>query len=90
MALRLTAWLEETFASQLLLGNHWLQERNKQRAAGVKPDSERSWGELYCDNGSCLDITNDVHPDRNAYLQIIQACATTCYHHMTRSDFLSL
>jgi hypothetical protein len=76
MALRLAAWLEETLATQLLLGHHWLQEKGQQKAAGIKSDPERAWRELYHDNGSCLDITNDVHPDRNAYLQVLQACET--------------
>jgi hypothetical protein len=74
MAISLTGWLEETFTSQLLLGNHWLQEKHKQKASGVKPDPERAWRGLYHDNGSCLDITNDIHPEHNSYLQIVQAC----------------
>ena len=73
MAIRLTAWLEETFATQLLLGNHWLQEKNKQKERGAKSNTARAWRGLYHDNGSCLDITNDIHPERNSYLRIVQA-----------------
>ena len=76
MAFRLTGWLEETFATQLLLGNHWLQEKNKHKAQGVKSDPEREWRGLYHDSGSCLDITNDTNPERNSYLHIIQARET--------------
>ncbi|KAH3987695.1 hypothetical protein HBI80_100580 [Parastagonospora nodorum] len=72
MAVSLTAWLEEELATQLLLGNHWLQEKNKQKQSGVKADPERVWRGLYHDNGSCLEITNDIHPDRNSFLKIIQ------------------
>jgi hypothetical protein len=74
MAIRLAGWLEETIATQLMLGNHWLQEKNKQKVSDVRTDPERAWRGLYHDNGSCLDITNDVHPERKSYLQIIQAC----------------
>ncbi|KAF2819942.1 hypothetical protein CC86DRAFT_429381 [Ophiobolus disseminans] len=72
MARRLTVWLEETFTEQLLLGNHWLHDQKHKKQRGVKCDPEREWGGLYHDNGSCLDITNDIHPDRNRLLHIIQ------------------
>jgi hypothetical protein len=73
MAVRLTGWLEDTFATQLLLGNSWLLEKNKQKKSGATPGSAQAWSGLYHDNGSCLDITNDIHPERNSYLQILQA-----------------
>ncbi|KAH7078893.1 hypothetical protein BKA63DRAFT_507349 [Paraphoma chrysanthemicola] len=72
MAVSLTAWLEETFATQLLLGNHWLQSKNERKHTGARPEPERAWTGLYHDNGSCLDITNDLHPERNSNLQIVQ------------------
>ncbi|KAH7078195.1 hypothetical protein FB567DRAFT_533373 [Paraphoma chrysanthemicola] len=72
MAVSLTAWLEETFATQLLLGNHWLQSKNEQKHTGARSEPERAWTGLYHDNGSCLDITNDLHPERNSSLQIVQ------------------
>lgn len=72
--IRLAGWLEETFIEQLLLGNRWLQEKNRKRAQGIKPDPESEWRDLYHDNGSCLDITNEFLPgDNDRYLQIIQA-----------------
>jgi hypothetical protein len=73
MAVPLTAWLREELATQLLLGNHWLQEKNNLKESGVKVDPERVWAGLYHDNGSCLEITNDIHPERNSFLKIIQA-----------------
>ena len=86
MAVRLTGWLEETFATQLLLGNNWLQEKNKQKERGVESDPERAWRGLYHDNGSCLDITNDIHPERNSYLRIIQAREIATLHTALLSD----
>jgi hypothetical protein len=80
MAIRLTSWLEEELATQLLLGNHWVQEKNKVKQAGVAADAERVWRGLYHDNGSCLEITNDIHPERNCYLRLTQACAITTLH----------
>ncbi|KNG44208.1 telomerase holoenzyme est3 subunit [Stemphylium lycopersici] len=73
MALRLDGWLEETFESQLLLGNHWLQQRHERKKSGVKGERDRDWEGLYHDNGSCLDITNCIHPERNSALRILQA-----------------
>jgi hypothetical protein len=77
MAVRLTSWLEEELATQLLLGNHWLQEKNKLKESDVKADPERVWRGLYHDNGSCLEITNDIPPERNCYLKLTQACDIT-------------
>lgn len=72
MCTRITSWLEETFETQLLLGHHWLSdELHKQRLVGVKSHFELLG--LYHDNGSCLDITNDIPPEQNSLLQIIQA-----------------
>ncbi|KAH7405983.1 hypothetical protein DE146DRAFT_609392 [Phaeosphaeria sp. MPI-PUGE-AT-0046c] len=80
MAVRLTAWLEEICATQLLLGNHWLNDKNRTRddyrQTGVRVDPEREWEGLYHDNGSCLDITNDIPQGRDCYLTIIKARAT--------------
>ncbi|KAF2031277.1 hypothetical protein EK21DRAFT_63545 [Setomelanomma holmii] len=73
MASYLTAWLEETFATQLLLGNDWLQLRSEQKGKRVKPDPEQAWRGLYHDNGSCLDITNEIHPEHDSCLRVIQA-----------------
>jgi hypothetical protein len=46
MAIRLVAWLEETFAKELLLGNSWLQEKNLNKALGVKLDPDCVGGSL--------------------------------------------
>lgn len=77
MAIRLTAWLEDICATQLLLGNHWLNDKNRirdeYRQTGVKLDPEREWEGLYHDNGSCLDITIDTPPGCECYLTILQA-----------------
>jgi hypothetical protein len=72
--IRLTCWLEETFATQLLLSDDRLQEKNSKKKESVKSDLERAYRGLYHDNGSCLDITNDIDPEHKSYLQIIQAC----------------
>jgi len=83
--IRLTSWLEEKFIEQLLLGNHWLQEKNKKKAQGVKQDPEREWRDLYHDSGSCLDISNDFQSGAvNSYLQIVQV------RELTSSTFTSL
>jgi hypothetical protein len=74
MDTRLNGWLEDTFESQLLLGNRWLRDRHDKKNAGAKTDLDRNWEGLYHDNGSCLDITNHIHPERNTALQVIQAC----------------
>jgi hypothetical protein len=72
MAIRLVAWLEETFAKELLLGNSWLQEKNLNKALGVKLDPDRVWEGLYNDNGSSLDISNDIPAEYKCYLKIVQ------------------
>ncbi|KAH8723121.1 hypothetical protein GQ44DRAFT_685872 [Phaeosphaeriaceae sp. PMI808] len=77
MAVRLQGWLEETIATQLLLGNNWLQQKNSQRSSGVKSETDRAWRGLYHDNGSCLDIINDIDPERNSYLQILSPYVLT-------------
>ncbi|KAI4703353.1 hypothetical protein J4E81_002231 [Alternaria sp. BMP 2799] len=69
MALRLSAWLEETFESQLLLGNQWLQDTFEKNRSGVKAQLHRQW-DVYHDNGSSLDIINYVHSDRNSALLV--------------------
>jgi hypothetical protein len=58
MDVRLHAWLEDTFQSQLLLGNHWLHEKHKKKKPGVKAERDRDGKGIYHDNGSCLDIIN--------------------------------
>ncbi|CAO2657565.1 Nn.00g036910.m01.CDS01 [Neocucurbitaria sp. VM-36] len=72
MDIRLTSWLEHTFQEQLLLGNSWLQDKNKRKESGVRTAFDRDWEDLYHDNGSCLDITNSIHPERNSTLQVVQ------------------
>ncbi|KAI4713228.1 hypothetical protein J4E89_002207 [Alternaria sp. Ai002NY15] len=69
MALRLSAWLEETFESQLLLGNQWLQDTFEKKRSGVRAQLHRQW-DVYHDNGSSLDIINYVHSDRNSALLV--------------------
>lgn len=76
MAVRLNAWLADTFEWQLMLGNHWLRERHEQKKSGVKTERDRAWEDLYHDNGSCLDITNDIHSERSSALQVVQVRAT--------------
>lgn len=72
MAVRLDAWLADTLEWQLVLGNHWLQERHEQKKSGVKTEHDRAWEGLYHDNGSCLEITNDIHSERNSALQVLE------------------
>lgn len=72
MALRLSAWLEETFESQLLLGNQWLQDTFEKKRSGVRAQLHRQW-DVYHDNGSSLDIINYVHSDRNSALLVLKA-----------------
>jgi hypothetical protein len=74
MALRLNGWLEDTFESQLLLGNQWLRDKHEQKQSGVKRELDRSWAGIYHDNGSCLDIINEIHPEHNTTLLVVQAC----------------
>ncbi|KAI4653763.1 hypothetical protein J4E93_001530 [Alternaria ventricosa] len=76
MALRLSAWLEETFESQLLLGNQWLQDTFERKRSGVKAQLHRQW-DVYHDNGSSLDIINYVHSDRNSALLLYQVAPLT-------------
>ncbi|KAF2877151.1 hypothetical protein BDV95DRAFT_601564 [Massariosphaeria phaeospora] len=72
MSNRLTPWLEETFACQLLLGNRWLKAKTSNSQAGIKPDPDREWAGLYEDSGSCLDIIDEIHPTQNANIVILQ------------------
>jgi len=95
MALRLSAWLEETFESQLLLGNQWLQDTFEKKRSGVKAQLHRQW-DVYHDNGSSLDIINYVHSDRNSALLVLKAgdtapiAAATSNITSTRSRLLHL
>ncbi|OAL56904.1 hypothetical protein IQ07DRAFT_638295 [Pyrenochaeta sp. DS3sAY3a] len=68
MAVRLVAWLEQTFEEQLLLGNHWLHDKNKLKASGAQTAHDRGWRELYHDNGSCLDIFNQLDRSQHSTL----------------------
>lgn len=77
MAIRVTRWLEDTFATQLLLGDEWLHEKNSKKPDGIKSELVKAYRGLYHDNGSCLDITNEIPPEQQGYLQIIQACDRT-------------
>ncbi|KAJ4373962.1 hypothetical protein N0V83_002701 [Neocucurbitaria cava] len=70
MDIQLSSWLERTFEEQLLLGNSWLQEKNKTKESRVKSKFDRNWEGLYHDNGSCLEIINWIHPERNSSLQV--------------------
>ncbi|KAL6712337.1 hypothetical protein ACN47E_000214 [Coniothyrium glycines] len=72
MDVPLCGWLEEHVEGQLLLGHHWLHDKTKQKEAGIKTESDRDWRGLYHDNGSCLDIINDIHATRASALQVIQ------------------
>ncbi|KAH7381727.1 hypothetical protein BKA66DRAFT_418916 [Pyrenochaeta sp. MPI-SDFR-AT-0127] len=63
-------WLEETFEEQLLLANNWLQDQRRKKESGVRTTFDRTWEGLYHDNGSCLDTSNDIHPERNSALQL--------------------
>jgi hypothetical protein len=74
MAICLTGWLEETFATQLLRGNVWLEGKYRRKEGRTESRLGRVGQALYHDNGSCLDITIDIHPEQNSHLQIIQAC----------------
>ena len=72
-------WLEKEILEQLLLGYDWLEHKNKAKQSGERPkaapDPERGYRGLYHDNGSCLDITNDLddESESNGYLKIIKA-----------------
>ncbi|KAF1841815.1 uncharacterized protein K460DRAFT_345032 [Cucurbitaria berberidis CBS 394.84] len=72
MDIQLHGWLEGTVQEQLLLGNSWLRDKNSRKEAGVKTQFDKTWDTLYHDNGSCLDIINSIHPERNSALQILQ------------------
>ncbi|KAH9868371.1 hypothetical protein J1614_007443 [Plenodomus biglobosus] len=72
MAIHLDGWLSDKFEGQLLLGNDWLQEKNRAKAAATKSEYTRDWRGLYHDNGSCLDIILSNPPGRNSALQVLQ------------------
>lgn len=76
MAVRLNAWLAETFEWQLVLANHWLQEKHVKKKSGIKTEYDRAWEGLYHDNGSCLEIINSIHPERNSTLQVLEVRVT--------------
>jgi hypothetical protein len=71
---RLKSWLQETFATQLQLGYRWFSEQHRKKHEGIKPDPDGHWVGLYEDNGSCVDIFNDIHPDDQSTVQIISVC----------------
>jgi hypothetical protein len=74
MDIRLNAWLEDAFASQLLLGNHWLHEKHEKKNSSVKRELDTQWKGIYHDNGSSLDIINCFHTERNSALHVTQVC----------------
>lgn len=71
MALR--PWLADTFRVELLLGNNWLQQKNRAKQAGSTKELHRAWEGLYRDNGSCLDITNTLDSTQKNALRVVQA-----------------
>jgi hypothetical protein len=74
MAIRLSAWLEETFESQLLLGNQWLQDKHEKKNSRIQAQLfDRQW-DVFHDNGSSLDIINYLDSERNSALQVLKAC----------------
>ncbi|KAL5119499.1 hypothetical protein ACEQ8H_002564 [Pleosporales sp. CAS-2024a] len=73
MAVHLTAWLHDELATQLLLGNSWLLEKTAHKEANSRLDIGRIWRGLYHDNGSCLDITNELSLERDYFLSVVQA-----------------
>ncbi|KAG9187675.1 hypothetical protein G6011_05546 [Alternaria panax] len=66
---RLELPLEDTFESQLLLGNQWLQDRHEKKKSRARPETAKLWS-AYHDNGSSLDTLNYVHPKRNCALRL--------------------
>ncbi|KAF2794104.1 hypothetical protein K505DRAFT_337204 [Melanomma pulvis-pyrius CBS 109.77] len=67
----LRSWLDDSIATQLKLGHFWLSEQLQNKHEGVKPDPDGHWAGLYEDNGSVVDIINDVHPEQHSVVQII-------------------
>ncbi|KAF2705016.1 hypothetical protein K504DRAFT_460801 [Pleomassaria siparia CBS 279.74] len=65
-------WLAETIVTQLHLGHHWHREQLTKKLNGIKPDPDAHWIGLFEDNGSCLDITNDVDPEQSGIVQIVK------------------
>jgi hypothetical protein len=64
----LSAWLEDIFDAQLLVGIDWLRRSIQSKRSGIKPDP--GWQGLYQDNGSCLEIITNDAEDR--VLQVIK------------------
>ncbi|CAN9279273.1 unnamed protein product [Alternaria alternata] len=75
MAIRLTAWLEDAFESQLLLGNQWLQDQHEKKKSRSRQEIDRQRS-AYHDNGSSLDTINYPDPEHNCILQVLKACTT--------------
>jgi hypothetical protein len=73
MAIRLTAWLEDAFESQLLLGNQWLQDQHEKKKSRSRQEIDRQRS-AYHDNGSSLDTINYPDPEHNCILQVLKAC----------------
>lgn len=73
MAIRLTAWLEDAFESQLLLGNQWLQDQHEKKKSCSRQEIDRQRS-AYHDNGSSLDTINYPDPEHNCILQVLKAC----------------
>lgn len=68
----LTAWLKDTLVTDLLLGVNWLEAKVEQKTWTARPKRRSSWAGLYEDNGSCLEIINDIYRDKKSTLQIIK------------------
>ncbi|KAJ4308610.1 hypothetical protein N0V94_009283 [Neodidymelliopsis sp. IMI 364377] len=89
MAPRLSSWLHEEFATQLGLGNCWLDDKNRLKAKAVQPSPtlDRKWDRLYHDNGSCLEIFGPLTADHICLLvtQTSPLILTDGQHHVAAS-----
>lgn len=76
-------WLQDAVVSDLLLGNLWLEQKISNRSLDSK--SEPDWRGLYHDNGSRLDIINDVGGDQPLIAQVVRVRRAvhlqTCIEH---------
>ena len=71
----LHTWLEDAVATSLQLANGWLADRIQARQLGVKLEPPKPSLGLYEDNGSVLDIFEEIHPEHYSTLQIIKVTA---------------
>ncbi|KAL1796840.1 hypothetical protein ACET3X_005380 [Alternaria dauci] len=74
MAIRLTAWLEDTFESELLLGCRWLQDRHEKKKSRARAELGRQRS-VYHDNGSSVDVIH--YPKRDCALQVLKVSPLT-------------